>query len=209
MATELPRYITVIGQGEATAAPDIATVRLGVQTTASTARQALSDNNRKMEALIAKLRQLGVADRDMQTSTINLNQHYGPRGDGPIGYEAHNAVVVTIRALDQFGGTLDAIVDAGANNVGGIHFMIDDPTTLERQARDAAIVNARERADQMARTAGVMLGELISINEAVGGPVVFAMNDEIRSSRAKQAGTPIQSGELIVRAQLQITFAIA
>lgn len=202
------RHITVIGQGEATAAPDIATVRLGVQTTASTARQALSDNNRKMEALIAKLRQLGVADRDMRTSTININQAYASRSDLPDSYEAHNAVIVTIRALDHFGDTLGAIVDAGANNVSDINFTLDDPAPLERQARDAAIANARERADHMARTAGVMLGEITSINEAVGGPVVFAMNDEMRSSRAKHAGTPIQTGELTVRAQLQITFAL-
>ncbi len=208
MSTQLTRHITVIGQGEATAVPDIATVRLGVQTTASTARQALSDNNRKMQALIAKLRELGVADHDIQTSMININQHYGPHSEGPVGYEAHNGVVVTIRALDQFGGTLDAIVDAGANNVGGINFMLDDSAALERQARDAAIANGRARADQMAQTAGVMLGVIISINEAFGGATVFAASDEMRATSAKQAGAPFQRGELTVRAQLQITFAL-
>lgn len=200
------RQITVVGEGKTNAAPDTATVQIGVQTEAPTAREALTANNTQMAALIAKLKELGVADRDLQTSNLSIWPRYDNRGRQIEAYQVTNTVSVKIRNIADAGNLLDQVVDAGANNISGITFLIDDPSALQKSARDAAIADARQRAEAMAQAAGVTLGQVLQISETISTPPVYPM---MRAEMADAAGSvPIQTGEQTITAQVQMTFEI-
>ncbi len=203
------RQITVVGKGETKAAPDTASVQLGVQTEAETARQALTDNNTKMQTLVARLKELGIADKDIQTSNISIYARYDDRGRDVLGYQVSNTVTVTIRNISQTGEVLDKVVDAGANSVMGISFMIDQPSLLEQTARDQAIQDARTRAEAMAKASNATIGQVLSITENIGStpPPVYPAAE--RATAAGDAAmVPIQTGEQTVTAQVQITFEL-
>ena len=202
------RQITVVGNGEARGTPDTATVQLGVQSDGSAAREALTANNTKMQALIAKLKELGVADKDMQTSNLNISPRYDEKGRDVVGYTVNNMLTVTIRDVSKAGELLDKVVDAGANNIWGMSFTINDPSALQGQARDKAIADARTRAEAMAKAAGGTIGQVISITENIGSapPVMYE-----RAMAADQAGgtsAAVQTGEQAINAQVQITFEL-
>lgn len=202
------RQITVVGQGEAKAAPDTASIQLGVQTEAATAREALTSNNTQMDALIVKLKEQGVAERDIQTSNIGIYPRYDNNGRSVDAYQVTNTVTVRIRDITQTGALLDKVVDAGANNVNGISFLINDSTKLQQSARDAAIADARARAQSMAQSAGVSLGDVLAISEVIGQPSMPMM---LRAESASMAGggdAPVQSGEQTIGAQVQMTFEL-
>lgn len=202
------RQITVVGQGEAKGAPDTASIQLGVQTEAATAREALTSNNTQMEALVAKLKELGVEAKDIQTSNIGIYPRYDNNGRTVEAYQVNNTVTVRIRNIAQTGSLLDNVVDAGANNVNGISFMINDPTQLQTTARDAAIADARARAEAMAKSAGVTLGQVLAISETVGQPVMPLMMRAEAADMAAGSAVPVQSGEQAIGAQVQVTFEI-
>ncbi|HEX6290415.1 MAG TPA: SIMPL domain-containing protein [Herpetosiphonaceae bacterium] len=208
-STSPVRQITVVGKGEAKATPDKASVQLGVQTEAETARQALTDNNGKMQALIDKLKELGVAEKDIQTSNISIYPRYDDKGRDVLGYQVSNTVTVTIRNISQTGELLDKVVDAGANSVMGIAFTIDQPSAVEQQARDAAIKDARARAEAMAQATSANLGQVLSITENIGAtpPPVYPMAER-SAMAADAAAVPIQSGEQTINAQVQITYEL-
>ncbi len=209
--TSPTRQITVVGKGEAKAAPDTASIQLGVQSEAETARQALSDNNTRMQALIAQLKELGVAEKDIQTSNITIYPRYDDKGRDVLGYQVSNTVTVTIRNISQTGELLDKVVDAGANNVTGISFAIDQPSTIEQAARDAAIKDARARAEAMAKASNSTIGQVLSITENIGAspPPVYPMEARATAGgMAADAMVPVQSGEQTINAQVQITFEL-
>lgn len=202
------RQITVVGQGEAKGAPDTANIQLGVQTEAATAREALTNNNTQMEALIAKLKELGVADKDIQTSNIGIYPRYDNNGRRIEAYQVTNTVSVRIRNITDTGALLDRVVDAGANNVNGISFMIDDATQLQQTARDAAVADARTRAEAMAKAAGVTLGQVLAISETIGQPPVPMLMRAEAADMAAGSAVPVQTGEQTIGAQVQITFEL-
>jgi uncharacterized protein YggE len=203
------RQITVIGQGETTAVPDTAVVQMGVQTEADTAREALTENNVSAEALIAKLRELGIDERDIQTSSINIWPRYDSRGNNITGYQVTNSVTIKIRNIEQTGELLDQVVDVGANNISGIAFTIDDPAALQRDARNEALSDARARAEALAQASGTTLGQVLSINENVGAaPPVPYYAATIEAEAAGDSRVPVQPGEQNITAQLQVTFEL-
>jgi uncharacterized protein YggE len=203
----LVRQITAIGRGEVTAVPDTAIVQLGVQTEAETARAALTENNAATEALIAKLKELGVADRDIQTSSFNIWPRYDEKGNTIVGYQVTNLVTVKIRNLNQTGTLLDQVVEVGANNVTGISFTIDNPTALEQQARNQAIADARSRAEAMAQASSVTLGQILTISENIASPLPVLYREAMPAAEAG-AAVPVQPGEQSVVAQVQVTFEL-
>lgn len=198
------RQITVVGHGEARGAPDTANVQIGVQTQGDTARAALTANNTQMQALIAKLKELGVADKDLQTSNVSISPRYDNDGRSVTGYQVSNMVSVTIRNIAQTGDLLDQVVDAGANSLYGVNFMIDDSKALEQTARDAAIAEARTRAEAMAKAGGGSIGQIISITENIGSTPIPMMARAADSA----AGMPIQTGEQSINADVQVTFEL-
>lgn len=202
------RHITVIGTGDVNAAPDTAQVQVGVQTQADSAQEALTQNNSQMTALIDQLKQLGIAERDIQTSNVSIWPRYGMNGTRIEGYEANNTVTVKIRDITQTGELLDNVVEVGANNVSGIGFTIDDPSALETEARNAAIADARARAEAMAQAIGGAVGQVLNITESIGSVPPPMYEQRMMAADTDGGSVPVQPGEQTITAQVQVTFEL-
>ena len=217
-AERTARTLTLIAEGTATAAPDIATISLGVVSEAEAAAAALSDNTRRMREIAAELKDRGIAERDLQTSNISVQPVYAnetPRrsNEAPapprvVAYRASNLLTVRIRDLTKVGAILDATVGVGANSVSGPVFTVDDPEPHQDAARRAAIANARANAALYAEAAGIALGPVTSIEEQnFGGPQPYAMARAAAMEAA--ADVPIEGGELTFRANVRVVWEIA
>jgi hypothetical protein len=181
-------------------------VRLGIQTEADTARGALTDNNVRMRSLVARIRELGVADGDVRTAHVGIWPQHDHLGRVARGYRASNFLTVTIRDAGRTGEMLDKIVDAGANEVSGVFAGIEDTTPLEEAAFSRAVANARERAELAARAAGAMVGQVLSISEEVGAAPY--PEDRAAFAAAAHEGVPFHPEEEKVRARVQVTFEL-
>jgi uncharacterized protein YggE len=164
-----------------------------------------------MAAVLAAIKALGIADKDVQTMnySISVEQSGGvPKPDGSLTetkprYRVSNMVTVTIRDLAKVGSVLDGVVEAGANNIWGVSFSVDDSKAAEAEARGKAVADAQSRALELANLAGVKLGSIVSISEVVGGNVVPMAAVE----RAYGGGgTSISPGEIEVSYQVQVAF---
>ncbi len=176
--------------------PDVATISTGVQTDADTAVEALRRNSAEMERVVALIRALGIPARDIQTASINLNPRYdyNNRGDQPprfLGYQASNQVTVKLRNLDRVGEVLDAMVEAGATNINGPHFSIEDDEAAKVQARSNALDRGRGQAEEYARLAGYSGVRLLQVAEAIRGSSGSMAKDEaILVSGSRMAAAP-------------------
>lgn len=202
------RQITVVGSGESRVAPDMATVQIGVETTAPTTQEALAQNTAQAQAIIDQVKQLGVADKDIQTSGFNIYATYTNDGRTVTGYTVSNMVSVTIRDLAAAGDLLDKVVQSGANRVYGVSFGVSDPKAAQAQARDAALADARARAEQLAQGAGAQIGAVLVISENVGAPPVMPMPAIAADQAVGGAPVPVQAGEQVVPASVQVTFEL-
>ena len=201
------RQITVVGTGEAKVTPDQATIQLGVQTDAATPGEALANNSTKMAALIDQLKKLGIAAADIQTSNFSVSPRYAEDGQSVNGYQVNNSVSVVIRDVTKAGSILDQVVSAGANSIYGISFGVTDPKSVQATARDAAIAEARTRAQAMAKTAGGSVGAILTISETIGVSQPLMKYGGADMAQAGSAA-PIQAGEQLISAQVQITFEL-
>jgi uncharacterized protein YggE len=200
------RQITVTGQGEASAEPDMATLSIGVEVQAKTPGKALADNAERMTAVMARLKDAGIAEKDLRTSQLGVWPVYSERNQPQriVGYRASNQLSVIIRDIDRLGDVLDQAVADGANRVNGPSFSIADPAPLLARARDDAVSDAVAKAERYAAAAGVALGDVLSIDEAGGAPI---FGRQMRAE-AMAASTPIAPGESSVSASVTMTFAI-
>lgn len=207
-----PALISVTGSGEATVAPDLAVITVGVTVQAGTAAEAMSQNSARQRQVIDALNARGITGRDIQTSNLSLSavQDYSREGQPPVitGYQAGNMVTIRVRDLPQLGPVLDALVAAGANEIQGISFQRDDATGTEAEARRRAVDNARERAEVIAEAAGQRLGRLVALSDAPGngpGPIPMRMR-----AMAADAGAapPVEAGELSLSAQITGTWEL-
>lgn len=211
--------LTVTAEGSSTRTPDMATYSAGVTTQGKTASEALSANSRQMNQVMAALKRAGIADRDIQTSNLNLNPIYSqpkrlPDGSYDsdarqiVGYQATNTVTVRQRKLSEMGKVVDALVEAGANQVNGPNFMLTEADAASNEARTDAMRTARERADLYARAAGLRVVRILSISENGGrmpAPMAFA-----RMEAAKDvASTPVAAGELETTSSVTVQFELA
>jgi uncharacterized protein YggE len=207
-AEETSRFITVSGTGTVEAAPDMATLMIGVTSQAATAAEALAANSTATEAVIARLTASGVAARDMQTSNLSINPNWtGYDSSTPTisGYVASNMLTVRIRALDTTGEVLDAAVADGANTLNGMTFGLSDPEPAYNDARREAVEDARAKAELLAAAAGVKLGPVLSITDSAApmGPMPM-YRDAVSASPV-----PVVGGELGLTASVQVTYEIA
>jgi uncharacterized protein YggE len=205
--TTQARSITVVGQGKASAQPDVVRAQVGVEVIAPTVQEAMRESNSRMTAVLAKLQELGVAEKDIQTSNYSISPERSyERGPGEVtGYRVSNMVQVTIRQLDQVGAILDRVVAAGANNIYGVSFTLDDPRPLEGEARAKAMADAEAKAQELAKLGGVSLGRVIAISEVVGGTSVPVARAALEMGGG---GGPIAAGELEITVQIQVTYEI-
>jgi len=207
--------ITVNGSGSAAGAPDIATVEIGVETRNDDVSAAFSENSVTIDAVIAALVEAGVAREDIRTSGLSVYQERYPMGMGaPEGpqdfsstYVVNNLVRVVVRDTGAIGEVLSAAVDAGANNVYGLNFGIEDQTALESEARVEALANAQARASELAQIAGVELGDVLVISENASGSGPFDLRNMAQTGLGG-GGAPIEPGQLSVVVDLQVTYRI-
>jgi uncharacterized protein len=212
-AETAPATISVTGEGKVEIAPDMATLNLGVTTEADTAAAALKANSDGIAGALSRLKDAGIAERDLQTSGLTLNPRYdygSSGGEAKItGYVASNMVTVRVRDLAVLGQTLDAVVTDGANTLGGLSFGLQEPDSTMDEARRRAVADATHKATLYAEAAGVKLGRIMSIADQgnYGGPQPMMMAE---ARFAKDAGSvPVASGELTVGATVAVTYEIA
>jgi hypothetical protein len=188
--------------------PDIATFSTGVQTMAPTASEAVRANNVQMASVVARLKKLGIADRDIQTTQINLNQQFDYRDGQQIfkGYQASNMVNAKLRDLKKLGAFLDALAVDGATNFNGPTFGIDDDSSFRDAARDKVWASAMTRARNLARKAGFADVRVLRVEESEQGRSYSPMPMVVRSMDASEKSTPISPGELSVGATMSFTF---
>ncbi len=202
--------ISVTGLGRVAVAPDMATVRLGVVTEALGAREAIDDNSRAMDGVMARLSELGLEPRDVQTADYSVQPRWNRTEAGTTaeiaGFVARNILSIRVRDLDRLGEVLDAVTRDGANAFEMVQFGLADPGPVEDQARRAAVKDARARAVLYADAAGVTLGPLLRLSEAGGArpPQPMARAEMAMASDA----VPIAPGELTVTASVSLVYAI-
>jgi len=210
-SNEQPHTLTVTGNGAAYGKPDVATVNLGVQTRNTDAGKAVDENTQKMSTIIATLKELGIDEKDIQTSNFSISAQpdYTPEGQpaGTFTYVVDNSATVIVRDLTKVGTTLSQVVAKGANSIYGVNFSVSDPAALEGQARDKAMADARVRAEQMAKAAGVTLDKPLSISEYTSGPIPYAA-DFKAAPMASGAPVPIASGQVQINLQVSVTYII-
>lgn len=206
-----PRTITVNGEGQAHAAPDMAVISIGVQSDALTAGEALRKNSADMSATIKKLKDLGVADRDIQTSGLSVNPRYDyetTRGQAKVvGFTASNTVTVRLRDLSKAGAVIDEAVQSGANSLGGISFGFDNPKPLYDKARTNAVADAKAKAALLTEAAGVRLGKLLYIQDgyvAQPSPKLYSARMEM----AADSAVPMEAGESTLTASISLVYEI-
>jgi hypothetical protein len=206
-----PRTITVNGEGQAHAAPDMAVISIGVQSDALTAAAALRQNSADMSATIAKLKELGVADRDIQTSGLSVNPRYDyettPQQPKVTGFTASNSVTVRLRDLSKAGDVIDEAVQSGANSLGGISFGFDDPKPLYNEARTDAVADAKAKATLLTEAAGVRLGKLLYIQDGYVAQPMPKMYSA-RMEMAADSSVPMEAGESTVTASISLVYEI-
>lgn len=193
------------GRGEARVAPDMATINMGVTTTAATAAGAMQANASQMNAAMAALRKAGIAAKDIQTSGLNLSAQYAYEQNQPpklTGYQASNQVTVKVHDLARLGQAVDAVVAAGANQVNGISFGLNDPTAAENAARQDAVRDLKAKADLYSAATGYQVLRLVSLSEGGGYSAPPPMPMYAMAKR-ESADTSISPGEL--RIAIEVT----
>lgn len=208
-------------------APDLALFQVGVSSTATTATAALTENARKMENVIARVRSAGVGAPDIQTSGISLY----PQQSNPVrlangtysqprivGYNASNGVTVRYRKLGEVGSVIDALVAAGANNINGPSFTIEDPAARVREARDKALAAAATRANDYARKLGMRGARLLSVTEGAqaqnfdrGGFYVGQESGAVAVSTQSMTPpppSPVEPGQIATRVSMFVQYAL-
>ena len=207
------RTLSVTGTGTANLTPDIAYVNIGVHTESETADEAVAENNAQTQEVIQALTDSGIDAKDIRTSSFSIYpmDKYDPATGQPTGektYVVDNTVYVTVRDLEQLGDLLDTAIQAGANTVNSVQFDVADKDKALAPARDAAVKDANAKAQELATSAGVQLGELISVSYQ--DTPVYPVYDGRGGggAAAEAAAVPIQPGQLTFTVTVNETYAI-
>jgi len=204
-AERTDKLVTVTGEATVAAAPDMALIRIGVTSQGKNARAASDANAKEMTAVLAAISESGVAERDIQTTSLSLQPQYDPNKTGSarlIGFQANNQVTVKIRDIVQLPAILDRAISAGANEMSGIEFVVSNQSKLLDKARTEAIEDARRKAELYANAAGMKVGRVMSISEegAVAPPRTF---------QAMRAGAAVVApGEQTLRAVVTVSYEL-
>ncbi len=227
-STPYARTVTVEGDGKVTVKPDIARISLSVASTAKTVKEVTEANNKSMTAVINELKNLGIEAKDIMTFSYDLYPQYDYNtpvyyDEKPepaklpeiIGYSLTQSLDVKVRDLTKTDQVIDLATKAGANQVGSLYFDIDELAPIKAEARKLAFEKAREKADQMARAAGVSLGRVVTFSESdYGGyyPMVqYATNYSSRDMMvgAEMAPAPaVEAGSKDVTVNISVTYEI-
>ena len=210
--------LTLSSHGETRMAPDQATISMGVTVQAPTAAAALTANRTRMNAVISAIRAQGVAERDIQTSGLDLSPQYtypnrtgGTSGPPRVtAYQVSNQVTVLVRDLTKLGPAVDAVVGSGANQINSISFGLANADTRADEARRQAVANVARKAELYAQAAGLRVVRLVTLSESGGytpRPPVMMMRQTM--AEAADASTPVQPGEVGVRVDVTAVYELS
>ncbi len=190
------------------ATPDVASFSTGVQTLAPTANEAVRQNNAQMASVIARLKKLGIADKDIQTTQISLNQQFDYTEGRQVfrGFEASNTVTAKLRDLKKLPQFLDALASDGATNFSGPAFSVDDDSKLKETARDKAWDSAMKRANALARKAGFTSARVLRVEEQSGDFGGYPMPVMAVREQSSAKDTPIAPGQVRIGSTINFTF---
>ena len=205
--TALPAAISVTGEATVSAAPDLAQIEAGVTSEAKTAREVSEANNAAMGKVLLALKGAGIAEKDFQTSRLSLQPQSAANHPGPsaiVGYRASNRVTIRLRDVTKLANVIDTLVGAGANDIGGINFMVSNASKLLDEAREQAVADARRKAEIYAKAAGVTLGAPLSISEEGSpGPMPYR-----KMAVGMAASAPVAQGEETLQVTVSVSWAI-
>ncbi|MDD5126492.1 MAG: SIMPL domain-containing protein [Dehalococcoidales bacterium] len=208
--------IFVNGTGKVAAAPDIATLSLGIEAQETSVADAQTKAAAAMEKVIAALKNGGIATKDIQTQYFNIQKV--TRWDDKqqlevvLGYKVTNIVTARIRTMDKVGTIIDAVAAAGGDltRINSVSFSIEDPTDYQKDARARAMADAQAKAKQLADLSGIKLGKPSYISESTYTPAPIYRDTKMAVPAASQGvETSINAGELDVVVNVQVTYAIA
>ena len=202
-----PAAISVTGEATVSVPPDLAEIEGGVTSEAKTAREASEANNAAMGKVLQALKGAGIEEKDIQTARLSLQPQSAPNRSGPsaiAGYRASNRVTVRVRDVTKVASVIDTLVGAGANEIGGINFVVSQASKLLDEARERAVADARRKAEIYAKAAGVTLGAPLSISEeGNSAPVPYR-----RMAAGMAASAPVAQGEETLRVTVSVSWAI-
>jgi uncharacterized protein len=203
-----PARVIVTGKGSVTVPPDYAEITSGVTTQGKTAKAATEANSKAMAALNAALQKDGVAQGDIQTVRFSVSPVYGPpQPNSPpklVGYSVSNQVGVKVRQIAKVGEILDSLISAGATDAGSVQFLHFDTSKALDRARQAAIADARRKAEIYAQSSGLKLGGVAWVTEEPAYAPPSPMG-AVRMLAAPPA-VPISPGEDTLRVQITVGF---
>ena len=203
--------ISVTGHGTVHAAPDTASVDVGVDVTQPTVSDAFAQANTTIQQIIDALTNLGISLDDIQTSNLSVysTSNYNPQtGENDNGYTVSNTVHVIVRDTTQVEAVINAAIDAGATNLYGLNFDIEDRSALESQARDLAMQDAQTRAQEYATLIGAQLGDVIVVVETQYGSVLPYTTANVRL-QSGGGGAVVAAGQTDVQIQVDVTYRIS
>lgn len=205
--------LNLTGEGSAEAKPELAVVQIGVAVTGKVAKDALAENSRLLAAALNAAKEQGIEARDLQTSGLSLRPDIVRAEKWPhrevIGYQVNNVVTMRVRDISKLGALLDRLVVLGINDIRSINFSVVNPAPLIEQARTAAIKDAIDKAEKYAEAANLRIVRILTINESgveipAARPMVLT-----RAASAPRPEVPIEAGEIVYRARINVEFEIA
>src|SRR5205823_5509976 len=209
--------VSVTGTGRVTLTPDRFSFNVSVQTIAPTVEEAVNENNTKVAAVIAALKNAGAKAEEIQTSNFSIypQQDYSQQQQGKppriIGYQVSNSITVTRKQISDAGRLLQAAITAGVNQTSGLSFSVSDPTRGRDDGLRAAFADARAKASLFATAAGRTLGQAIAISE--GGatqppPPRPMMARNVMAAQVVSAEVPVESGTSELTFTVSVVFAM-
>jgi uncharacterized protein len=208
-----PKTISVTGNAQVILAPDIAYVSIGVHSEAQTAAEAVASNNSQTQAVIDAIKAQGVDPKDIQTTNFSVYQQQktNPTTGESLGtvFMVDNTVYVTIRDLTKIGSILDAAISAGANNIYGISFDVQNKEAAMATGRDQAMADAQTQAEQLATAAGVTLGDVQNISYYSSSPSPIYYDNKVAPAGVGGGGSvPISTGQLTLTVSVSVSYGI-
>ena len=210
---ETPRpTLSVDGQGTGTAAPDMATVTIGVTTQGKDAAKAQNDNAWVSNQIQAAVRGLGIEEKDIQTRNYSFYPNYSTDKDHRneiTGYTVNNSVIVVVRDIKLTGKVIDAALSNGANEINSLDFSASDTKAVRKVALLNAIQDARDKADIIAKGLGKRIVGIQNVSESTGYIETRRFGGNMLMAAAKDAATPIAPGSLSLTANVHVDFILS
>ncbi|MDQ5962846.1 MAG: uncharacterized protein QG653_653 [Patescibacteria group bacterium] len=214
--------ITVTGEGEVTAVPDIATITFTVRETKKTVPEAQKATEAKVKEALAAIKKLGVAEKDIKTLSYTVNPKYEynqiycitvpcPQGKNTlVGYDVANTIQIKVRKVDTAGDVLGAIGTANITEVTGPDFTVDDMDKVQADAKEKAIADAKAKAKRTASSLGVSLGAISQYNEDGGyqPPMYYKAEMSVMSAGVARDSVSVPQGESVIKARVTITYTL-